>query len=63
MAPRDALNGDVEAEGEGHVSVRMATRHVDPTEGVLGNLPGRGVVVERECNAGSDAIKNGPSWS
>jgi hypothetical protein len=58
--PHDALNGDVEAQEEGRVSAGMATRHVDPTEGVLGNPPGRGVVVECEWN---DAVKNGPSGS
>ena len=61
--PRDALNGDVETQEEGRVSVGMATRRVDPTEGVLGDLPGRRVVVECECNAGFDAIENGPSGS
>lgn len=57
----DALNGDVEALGESNVSVQMATRHVDPTEECLGDLPGYIVVAgcERNTrfNAGRDEFR------
>ena len=41
----DALNGDFEALGENNASARMATRRVNPTEEVLGDLPRYRVVV------------------
>jgi hypothetical protein len=64
VAPRvlqgpDALNGDVETPGEGHVSVRMAARHVDPAEEVLGDLSRYRVVVGRKGNVWFDAAMNG----
>ena len=55
----NALNGDVETPGEGHVPVRMAAGHVDPTEEVLGDLPGYRVVVGRKGNVWFDAALNG----
>jgi hypothetical protein len=64
VAPRvlqgpDALDGDVKTPGEGHISVRMATGHVDPAEEVLGDLSGYGVVVGRKGNVRFDAVRNG----
>jgi hypothetical protein len=54
----DALNGDVETPGEGHVPVRMATGHVDPAEEVLGDLSRYRVVVGREGNVWFHATRN-----
>jgi hypothetical protein len=55
----DALNGDVETPGEGHVPVRMTTGHVDPAEEVLGDLSRYRVVVGRKENVWLDATRNG----
>ena len=64
VAPRvlqssNALNGDVETPGESHVPVRMAARHIDPTEETVGDLAGNGFVAGCEENAGFDAANDG----
>jgi hypothetical protein len=63
VAPRvlhgpDALNGDAEAPGESHIPVRTATRHVNATGVVLGDLPRYGVVIGRERNARFDTTRD-----
>lgn len=54
----DALNGDVEATGEHRVTVRIATRGVDPAEEAPEYLPAYGFTVRRKWNAGFDATKD-----
>ena len=38
LQARDAHDGDVEAPGKQHISVRVATRHLDSAEEALGKL-------------------------
>jgi hypothetical protein len=55
-----ALNGDVEDAGESHVSVRVATRHVNPTEEALprGGVEGRlGATLQGMDSGGSQRGK------
>jgi hypothetical protein len=44
----------LKSQGRVIVSVRMAMRHVDPTETTLGDLPGYRFVAGRECDTGFD---------
>ena len=54
----DSSKGDVETPGEGHVSVGMATRNVNPAEEALRDLSCSRFVVWNEGNVGFDAVEN-----
>ena len=53
----DAFDGVVETPREGHASVEMAAREVDPAEKVLRDLAWHRIVVWCKGDVGADAAK------